>query len=149
MNACTIAAWNYLAHARVLAKSFRTHHPRGRFSVLLLDDPSSEFSAEGEDFSIVRPQDIMEGREFHRQSLIYDVTELATAVKPWLLRHLLNEGQSEVVFFDPDVQIFAPLDDISELARRHSMGTATRRSICCPPPRRCRNRWWNRAAVSS
>jgi glycosyltransferase involved in cell wall biosynthesis/2-polyprenyl-3-methyl-5-hydroxy-6-metoxy-1,4-benzoquinol methylase len=121
MNACTIIAWNYLAHARVLARSFRAHHPGGTFSVLLLDDPASEFSARGEDFSLVRPQEIMEPAEFHRQSLIYDVTELATAVKPWLLRHLLREGQSEVVFFDPDVEIFAPLDDISELARRHSI----------------------------
>jgi glycosyltransferase involved in cell wall biosynthesis/SAM-dependent methyltransferase len=121
MNACTIIAWNYLAHARVLARSFRAHHPGGTFSVLLLDDPASEFAGAGEDFSVVRPQEIMEPQEFQRQSLIYDVTELATAVKPWLLRHLLKEGRSEVVFFDPDVEIFAPLDDISELARRHSI----------------------------
>ncbi len=63
----------------------------------------------------------MDPQEFHRLSLIYDVTELATAVKPWLLRHLLKDGQPEVVFFDPDIQIFSPLDDIADFARRHSI----------------------------
>ena len=121
MNACTIIAWNYLAHARVLAQSFRSHHPAGRFSVLLLDDPLGEFPGHREDFHVVRPQDIMEQREFDRLSLMYDVMELATAVKPWLMRHLLQGGQSEVVFFDPDIQIFAPLDDIADLAQRHSI----------------------------
>jgi glycosyltransferase involved in cell wall biosynthesis/SAM-dependent methyltransferase len=121
MNACTIIAWNYLAHARVLAESFRSHHPQGRFSVLLLDDPLGEFHAEGEVFHLVRPDDIMEPEEFDRLALMYDVTELATAVKPWLMRHLLKPDQSELVFFDPDIQVFAPLDDVADLARRHSI----------------------------
>jgi len=121
MNACTVIAGNYLAYARVLAESFRSHHPQGCFSVLLLDDPVLELSADREAFHLVRPREIMDPREFGRLSLIYDVTELATAVKPWLLRHLLKDGQSEVVFFDPDIQIFSPLDHIAELARLHSI----------------------------
>ncbi|HEX9726164.1 MAG TPA: methyltransferase domain-containing protein [Vicinamibacteria bacterium] len=121
MNACTIIAGNYLAYARVLAESFRSHHPQGCFSVLLLDDAGCELPADREAFHLVRPQDIMDPQEFNRLSLIYDVTELATAVKPWLMRHLLKDGQPEVVFFDPDIQIFSPLDDIADLARRHSI----------------------------
>ena len=121
MNACTIIAWNYLAHARVLAKSFRAHHPGGRFSVLLLDDREGDLRAEDEAFELVRPEDFLEGEELDRLALVYDVTELATAVKARFLSHLLDTGRPEVVFFDPDIQIFAPLDDLAELARRHSI----------------------------
>ena len=54
-------------------------------------------------------------------AMIYDITELSTAVKPWLLRTLLDRGLTDVTYVDPDVQVFAPLDDISELAREHSI----------------------------
>ena len=37
--ACTIAARNYLPRVRVLANSFRRHHPNGTFSALFVDDP--------------------------------------------------------------------------------------------------------------
>ncbi len=72
-------------------------------------------------FELVRPQDVMEPEEFDRLALVYDVTELATAVKARFMSRLLDDGLSDVVFFDPDIQIFAPLDDIAELARRHSI----------------------------
>ena len=36
---------------------------------------------------------------------IYDVLELSTAVKPWLLRHLL-EYDDVVCFLDPDIEVF-------------------------------------------
>jgi glycosyltransferase involved in cell wall biosynthesis/SAM-dependent methyltransferase len=124
MNACTIVASNYLAHARVLAGSFLSHHPEGRFSVLLLDDQREEFRSGDEPFRLVRPRDVMDERAFDRLSLLYDVTELATAVKPWFLEYLLNEARSassEVLFFDPDVRIFDRLDDVAQLARRHSI----------------------------
>src|SRR5438105_4745546 len=52
---------------------------------------------------------------------IYEVTELATAVKPWLLELLLGRGADAAVYLDPDIEVFAPLDDIGELARRHGI----------------------------
>ncbi len=60
------------------------------------------------------------GDEF-RMPMIYDVTELSTAVKPWLLRRL-HEGRSPVVIYlDPDIEIFSPLDELADLAREHSI----------------------------
>ena len=38
MDICTIIASNYVAFARVLAESFREHHPDGRVFVLVIDD---------------------------------------------------------------------------------------------------------------
>ena len=57
----------------------------------------------------------------NRIPLIYDVTELCTAVKPWLLRTLLRMGATAVIYFDPDIEIFAPLDDVGDLARQHTI----------------------------
>ena len=53
-------------------------------------------------------------------AFIYDVKELATAVKPWLLEHLLASAE-HAIYFDPDIEIFAPLDEIASLAAKHSI----------------------------
>jgi hypothetical protein len=52
---------------------------------------------------------------------IYDVMQLATAVEPWFMRTLLEEAREPVLYLDPDIQIFAPLDELGELAREHSI----------------------------
>lgn len=122
MNVCTIIARNYLAHARVLGRSFLEHHPDGRFTVLVTDVDEAFLRGADEDFEVVGPYDIgIPEREFHRMALLYDVMELATAVKPWLLKTLLARDRGPVVYLDPDIEVFAPLDDISELAREHSI----------------------------
>jgi glycosyltransferase involved in cell wall biosynthesis/SAM-dependent methyltransferase len=122
LNACTIIARNYLPYARVLAESFTEHHPRGRLTVLVIDDVNAEVDERREPFSVARIPDIgFDPREFHRMAMIYDVMELATAVKPTFLRHLLSSGASEIIYLDPDIQVFAPLDDIAALARQHAI----------------------------
>ena len=119
MKACTIVARNYLAHARVLAESFLEHHPEAEFSVLVIDAPSSELA--GEPFEVLHPTEVgIDEQEYGRMAMIYDVLELATAVKPWLLRHLLTEDEV-VLYFDPDIQVFAPLDEIETQARAHGI----------------------------
>ena len=122
MNACTIIARNYLAHARVLAESFLEHHPDGTFTTLLLDDFEQEIDEENEPFQIVRVDEIgLAVRELHDMAMIYQVLEFATAVKPWFLRALLDGGKDHVAYFDPDIRIFASLDDVASLAREHSI----------------------------
>ena len=116
VDACTIIARNYLAHARVLADSFFAHHPHGSFTVLVIDDPE-HVTRTGERFAVLTPYDLgLDRAEVHRMAFIYDVKEFATALKPWLLRRLLDDHEA-VAYFDPDIEVFAPLDDISALAR--------------------------------
>jgi len=119
VNVCTIVARNYLAHARVLASSFREHHPDGEFWTLILDAPESAHLAH-EPFRSLRGTEVgLEAAEYNRMAGIYDVMELATAVKPWLMRTLLNETREPVFYLDPDIEIFRPLDELSRLARQH------------------------------
>jgi hypothetical protein len=120
MQACTIVARNYLPQARVLARSFQEHHPDVPFTVLVIDDPAPP--TRGENFAVLGLSDIgLDPGEAERMALIYDVTELATAVKPWFLRRLLRSGPEIALYFDPDIEIFAPLLDVAELARAHSI----------------------------
>src|SRR6266540_448568 len=108
-----------MPYARVLAESFLEHHPDGRFTTLLIDLGPGETLREP--FEVLTPYEIgLESLEVHRMAMIYDLKEFATAVKPFLLKSLLRNS-SDVVYLDPDIEVFAPLADISELARRHSI----------------------------
>jgi glycosyltransferase involved in cell wall biosynthesis/SAM-dependent methyltransferase len=116
---CTIVARNYLPAARVLAKSFREHHPGAGFEVLVVDDLSCEVDESREPFGVLRLGDIgIEPDEALRMAAIYDVMELCTAVKPWLLRRLLDDGASVVIYLDPDIKVYAPLEEAITGAER-------------------------------
>ena len=113
VNACTIVARNYLAQARVLARSFFEQHPDGEFTVLVVDGDQPFQPEPGDEFAVFIPTEVgLDERELHRLAVMYDVMELATAVKPWLLKTLLARGATEVTYFDPDIEIF-------ETTRRH------------------------------
>lgn len=121
MNICTIIAKNYVAHARVLAESFRAIHPDGTCTVLIVDDPTGFVDSASEPFEVLTIDEIGLA-DSERMAASYDVMELSTAVKPWLLRQLLErQGADSVLYLDPDIRIFAPLDEVGERARRHEV----------------------------
>jgi glycosyltransferase involved in cell wall biosynthesis/SAM-dependent methyltransferase len=121
MNICTIIAKNYVAHARVLAESFREHHPGGTCYVLVIDDVERYIDPASEPFELVRP-DQLDIDDYEHMAAIYDVLELSTAVKPWLLRYLLDEHDLvRVAYFDPDIRIYDRLEEIEELTREHGL----------------------------
>src|SRR5215210_2808060 len=121
MNICTIIAKNYVAHARVLAESFLEHHPEEKCYVLVIDDVEGYIEAASEPFELVRPAQLGIG-DYEHMAAIYDVLELSTAVKPWLLRHLLDDRDLErVVYLDPDIRIYDRLDEIDTLTHEHGL----------------------------
>jgi glycosyltransferase involved in cell wall biosynthesis/SAM-dependent methyltransferase len=121
VNICTIIARNYVAHARVLAESFRAIHPTGTCSVLVIDDPTGFIDPADEPYELLTIDQI-DLPDADRMAASYDVMELSTAVKPWLLRHLLERpGVDSVAYLDPDIQVFAPLDEIFRRAERHDV----------------------------
>src|SRR5262245_56409525 len=100
--ACTICACNYIAYARVLAESFSAHHPDDTFVVLLIDDEQRRLTPGEGRIVWRRLADIgLDGAEIRRLAAIYDVRELSTAVKPLLLRCLLDAGADAVMYLDP------------------------------------------------
>jgi glycosyltransferase involved in cell wall biosynthesis/SAM-dependent methyltransferase len=121
MNVCTIIAKNYAAHARVLADSFHQVHPEGSCAVLVVDGHAGQLDPAAEPFELIEMDEIgLPDPE--RMAAEYDVTELSTAVKPWLLRYLLErEGVDSIVYLDPDILIADSIAEVAALAVEHDV----------------------------
>jgi glycosyltransferase involved in cell wall biosynthesis len=121
VDICTIIAKNYVAYARVLARSFREQHPDARCFALVIDDTEGYLDASEEPFELVTPEQLrLEG--FEQMAARYDVLELSTAVKPWLLRHLLHDrGLEKIAYLDPDIQVCSSLAEIDALLDDHEI----------------------------
>lgn len=121
MNICTIIAKNYVAHARVLATSFKAKHPEGRCSVLVVDDHDGYLDPAKEPFELIGIDEIGLP-DAERMAASYDVTELSTAVKPWLLRTLLQRDDVDTItYLDPDILVADSIESIAELAAAHQI----------------------------
>ena len=77
----TVVARNYLPQARCLPGHWRSRTAVGSpFSTT-----SRTASIGSEPFDVVGPDELdLTRRQFHLMATIYDLLELATAVKPWL-----------------------------------------------------------------
>ena len=132
LEVCTIIAKNYVAHARVLAKSLAEHNPDSRLWTLVIDDFSRYLEPAEEPFEVLTPADI--GCEpFTRMALRYTVLELSTAVKPWLLRHLLARTGAPITYLDPDIKIYGSLAWLEQLAADHGVVVIPHNSEPIPP----------------
>jgi glycosyltransferase involved in cell wall biosynthesis len=117
MSACTIVSRNYLSHARILAESFNRSHPDGNFYLLVVDRLPAGVELPGY-IELVDPSEL-ELPHFYEMCFKYDVTELSTAVKPTLLAHLMTlRGEAQVCYFDPDILIERPLNELQRGLRR-------------------------------
>jgi glycosyltransferase involved in cell wall biosynthesis/SAM-dependent methyltransferase len=132
MDVCTIIAKNYVAHARVLARSFAEHHPDGRLWVLVVDDYANHLNPDVEPFRLLSPADI--GCDpFPRMACAYNVLELSTAVKPWLLRYVLAQGAQVATYLDPDICIYGSLERLVASAEEHGLVLTPHNAKAIPP----------------
>lgn len=109
---CTILAANYLPKALVLAESLKRHEPQATLKVLFIDKESDD---ELEPLPGVEPLS-MAVLGFTHHTLLdlmmaYELVEVATAVKPPLLRALLDDAE-EVVYLDPDMYVTGPMAEL-------------------------------------
>ena len=121
MQICTIIAKNYLPHARVLTDSFLHEHANGTVSVLVVDDWEGYIDPAAEAFDVLGLEQIGLD-DYERMAAAYDVTELSTAVKPWLLRHLIARDDYETVtYLDPDILVTDNLEEVDRLAQAEGL----------------------------
>lgn len=127
---CTIAAANYLPRVRVLAESVRRYGHSGDLVVFLVDDPEAHSDTSAEPFvQLPLAAMTLDPEWFARMTLYYDVTELSTAVKPWVLEAVARgaapapgsaagtgDRPAAVAYLDPDTELLAPLDDLWAIA---------------------------------
>jgi hypothetical protein len=118
--ACTIVSLNYLPYARVLCESYLRHHPDHRFVVLIVDRVPNGIDLSKEQFEVILVEDLAIP-DFSSVAFKYDILALNTNVKPTLLKSLLNSGVTELLYIDPDIQVFQPLHSVFDALRDHSI----------------------------
>ena len=104
---------NYLPLARTLANSLKKFHPSFHFHLVLCDRVLESFNIEEEDFDDVITIEDLEIPDLQRWLFKHSVVELCTAVKGLAFKYIIKHYQCDnVIFFDPDIAIFSPLDEL-------------------------------------
>jgi hypothetical protein len=70
---------------------------------------------------------------FTYMAMRYTVLELSTAVKPWLLRHLMDVTGDPVTYLDPDIKVYGPIGLLDEMAREHGVALIPHNNVPIPP----------------
>lgn len=123
----TSATCSYLDRARVLAGTVRRHHPEWTFCLCLADEPPEGMpqrmvvASEAEPFDHIVRLAELDIPDLRRWIFQHALVELCTAVKGPMLQHLLARGARKVVYLDPDIAIFAPLEPIEAALDRHDV----------------------------
>lgn len=113
MDAITICAANYLPFVSVLGNSFLDSNQGSTFTVLVIDSEKVEFERESK-FRYLSPSDLDIPRNvFLNMAFYYNVTELATALKPSALKALIKMGSKKVIYLDPDIQVFSEFSELN------------------------------------
>ncbi|WP_317214224.1 hypothetical protein [Gluconobacter sp. GP1] len=118
----TSATYSYLGRARVLAKTVREHHPEWVFCLCLCDvAPPGFVPSEYEDiFDEVISITKLDIPDLNSWIFKHNIIELSTAVKGKMLYRLLERADAtNVIYIDPDIAIFNPLNDVLDLLKIH------------------------------
>lgn len=122
---CTIVSKNYLPYARTLMQAIAGVYPGWDRYVLLADETDGYFDPSREPFKLIGLQEL--GLPEPQKFLFrYDVLELNTAVKPWLLERLFErDGVGRVVYLDPDICVYSELTEVERALDRGSLMVLT------------------------
>lgn len=109
---CTIASANYLARVQTFVSSLRAQQPAAQIHILLCEDEATcRRIAADAGFPFLAPAEVCP-QHWREMAFQYDVIEFNTAIKPFLLEYLLDRGFDGALYFDPDIAVYSPLDEI-------------------------------------
>lgn len=121
IHAYTSFSYSYLARARVLAASIRRAHPDWVLWAVMTDCPPPGWQPDwaAEDFDhVIEVTDLFAPQDPERTKAWlfgHDIVEACTAVKGRALSHILARPDcAAVLYFDPDMAVFNPLDPVTE-----------------------------------
>jgi glycosyltransferase involved in cell wall biosynthesis len=110
----SIISPNYRHFARVLMASVRREHPDWDRFVLFVGDDGSHATREDEELFTAVALETLPLPSARQFCFRYTILELNTAVKPWMFEHLFGRGYNRVVYFDPDIVVYSPLDELDD-----------------------------------
>ena len=108
----TICSGNYFPYARILLTSLQLHHPEADLFLCLADRADSEIELGIAKVEVI-VADTLNIYNFADFAFRYDIMEFNTAVKPFMMQWLIEDrGYTEVVYLDPDIELFAPITPV-------------------------------------
>lgn len=109
----TSAACNYIPKVRVLINSIKKWHPEWVIHLALSDKLPDDIDLSSEQFDEIHPAASLGIPDFEGWSFCHTIVELSTAIKPFMLKKLLDRGDcAGVIYLDPDTVLFSRLDDV-------------------------------------
>lgn len=108
----SICSTNYFPYVRTLFTSLKKYHPSVNLFLCLADieNPTFPLDIEGVEIIEARKLEIPHFQDF---AFRYDIMEFNTAVKPFMMKFLIeNYGFEQVVYLDPDIELFAPIEPV-------------------------------------
>ena len=112
----TICSVNYLNYAKTFIDSALKTNKNVDLYLCVVDevDAPSKISDRLQNCNVVLAKDL--GIDsFLDMTIRYDVTELNTAIKPFVFKYLFNLGYEHCIYLDPDIFIFDSLSSIFDL----------------------------------
>lgn len=119
---CTIVAKNYLAFGLTLAKSINSLNSSLAIHILVVDPYDSAPDFPQLDYvSWDFPLSFIEQTELKILAFSYNITEFCTALKPFYLEYLLQQGYKNVIYLDPDIFVYQPLDKLFQYLQDYNI----------------------------
>ncbi|MFD2515637.1 glycosyl transferase [Pontibacter locisalis] len=112
--AFTICSINYLAQAITLGDSLKKSNPDIEFRIYLVDRlTTSGVTRELIPYSLVEIEDVPIAG-FEDMCVRYNITELNTSVKPYIIDHIFKTEfrVKNIIYFDPDIMVLASLNEL-------------------------------------
>jgi hypothetical protein len=122
MHVFTSITSNYVPKARVLANSVKRVHPKAFFHLVCADSllgvPPTDLAV----FDSILTLDDLSIPNPRSWAFKHSLVELCTAVKGVAAREIIRRFRADrVYFFDPDIVVLAPLDDLQARLEQHSI----------------------------
>ena len=109
----TSAACNYIPKVRVLVESIKKWHPEWKIHLALSDEIPAGIDLSSEQFDEIHLASSLNIPDFIGWSFCHSIVELSTAIKPFLLKKLLDRDDcAGVVYLDPDTVLFSRIDEV-------------------------------------
>lgn len=122
MHVFTSVTTNYIPKARVLATSLKRFHPDAQFHLVLCDALPATWSLADEPFDSVILAATLPISNVHAWLFRHQLVEMCTAVKGIALQEIVRRYEPEKVFyFDPDIAVLSPLDDLLSMLDQKSI----------------------------
>ncbi len=103
----------YLPKARVLGKSLKKFHPEIQFHLILSDVLLPSINLDNEPFDSIITVAELNIPNLQQWIFKHSVVEMCTAVKGVGFQEIFKRYNcDQVIFFDPDIVIFSPLDEL-------------------------------------